>query len=663
MSGYVIAKYLRLSMDDNISDSLSISNQRLLLDGYIEDMEIPNATVLEFIDNGYSGTNMERPALQEMLELARCNGLNCILVKDFSRFSRNVLESGYYIEQVFPLYRIRFISVSDGFDSNDYKGDTGGIDVAFKFLLHEYYSIDLSKKIRSAKHTKMRSGEHIVADATYGYRKNDAGTWEPDEDTAAVVREIYKMALDGLSKIEICKRLFEAGHPTPGEYVELRRGKDIIPKCLWRTGRVRHILTNPQYIGTYVAGRQFCDIVGSRRSIHRDKSEWIMIPDRHPPIISKDIFESVQKVVNAKTKAEFVKQLWGNDTDNPNPKLPEVKIVIPSIPLYGFRKGITGDLEQDPSAANIIKEIFDMALNGVSNVAICDKLTASGYPTPREHIKLSKGHDITPQCCWTIDVVYRILNKVEYAGAYASGKYKKDPNTGKHRKVPKEKWNIMPDVYPAIVTKETYERVHVISPNRKNLQRGDYLLRGKVTCGCCGHTMVRERKSNFVYSCRYTMPNSAASCHRMKISTVELDAIVLCTIKKQAESILNLENLSDLRRAEPNVQHLAECEYQVKQLIGQRQALYEKFIMREIDKEAYEAQRTDYNAQLDRLNARISLHKLAEQKKEAGQKINALAKTALDETTSRQELVNMLVDKVYVLPNNHVEIKWKVSGF
>ncbi len=174
MNDYTIAKYIRLSQDDTISDSLSISNQRLLLDSRIEDMDIPGAQILEFVDNGFTGTNVERPGFQEMIELVRCGGINCIVVKDFSRFARNAIESGFYIEKVFPLYRVRFIAVGDRFDSNDYIDSIGGIDVAFKFMMNEYYS-DLSKKVKSAKHTLMRNGDHIVGGAIYGYRKNDSG--------------------------------------------------------------------------------------------------------------------------------------------------------------------------------------------------------------------------------------------------------------------------------------------------------------------------------------------------------------------------------------------------------------------------------------------------------------------------------------------------------
>jgi DNA invertase Pin-like site-specific DNA recombinase len=169
MDNYVIAKYIRLSRDDAVTDSLSIPNQRALLDRHIGQMGIDNETVLEFVDNGYTGTNYERPAVQEMLDMARNGGIHCIVCKDFSRFGRNIIETGYFIEQVFPMYGIRFIAVTDGYDSADYKGDTGGIDVAFKFLIHEYYSKDLSAKVKSALKIRMNNGESLAVNPTYHF--------------------------------------------------------------------------------------------------------------------------------------------------------------------------------------------------------------------------------------------------------------------------------------------------------------------------------------------------------------------------------------------------------------------------------------------------------------------------------------------------------------
>jgi DNA invertase Pin-like site-specific DNA recombinase len=122
-----MAKYIRLSMEDTKYDSLSIDNQRLLLDRHIDALGIDDVEVLEFVDNGHTGTNFERPGVQELLALVKESKIDCILVKDFSRFGRNSIETGYFIERVFPLFRTRFIAVSDNFDSNDYKEDTGGV--------------------------------------------------------------------------------------------------------------------------------------------------------------------------------------------------------------------------------------------------------------------------------------------------------------------------------------------------------------------------------------------------------------------------------------------------------------------------------------------------------------------------------------------------------
>ena len=132
MNNYTIALYIRLSMEDSKYDSLSIEHQKMILNEFALSMpEAQNAEIREFIDNGFSGTNFERPSVQELIELVRENKIDCILVKDFSRFGRNSLEVGYFIERVFPLFHTRFISVSDSFDSNNFKGDTGGMDVAF----------------------------------------------------------------------------------------------------------------------------------------------------------------------------------------------------------------------------------------------------------------------------------------------------------------------------------------------------------------------------------------------------------------------------------------------------------------------------------------------------------------------------------------------------
>ena len=148
----------------------------------------------------------------------RANQIDCIIVKDFSRFGRNSIETGYFIERVFPLFHTRFISISDDFDSRKFKGDTGGMDVAFKYLISEYYSRDMSIKTKSAKYAKMQRGEYQSKICPYGYRKSADGRMEPDPEAAAVVQLIFQLAAEGINATAITRELFRRNIPTPGQY-------------------------------------------------------------------------------------------------------------------------------------------------------------------------------------------------------------------------------------------------------------------------------------------------------------------------------------------------------------------------------------------------------------------------------------------------------------
>ena len=223
---YVIALYIRLSVEDFKTESLSIPNQKLLLlEKAMSLQEWDNSEVLEFVDNGHTGTNFERPAVQELLTMVQAGKIDCIIVKDLSRFGRNSIETGYFIERVFPLYHTRFISVSDDFDTANFKGDTGGIDIAFKYLISECYSRDMSMKTKSAKYAKMRRGEYQSVICPYGYRKSADGRMEPDEEVSEIVRQIFEWAADGNTAAEITRKLYAMKIPTPGEY-RRNKGKD-----------------------------------------------------------------------------------------------------------------------------------------------------------------------------------------------------------------------------------------------------------------------------------------------------------------------------------------------------------------------------------------------------------------------------------------------------
>lgn len=288
MQGYVVAKYIRLSMDDGKSDSLSIETQRGILDDYIT-KELPDAEVMEFVDNGYSGTNFERPGFQEMIQLVQSGFINCIVVKDFSRFGRSRIEAGYFIERVFPIYTVRFISLSDSFDSAEDMNGSSGLEMMFKMVIHEQYSLDLSRKIKAANRTRMMRGERISKYCAYGYKKVD-NNLEVDEPAAESVRQIFSLRAKGKSISQIAKHLYDAKTPTPSEY----KKQVPNPRCMWEKSIIQKMLNDEQYIGTYVAGKTVPVDVGGKQ-IKVPESDWIRIPNHHPAIIDSATFRNVKQ--------------------------------------------------------------------------------------------------------------------------------------------------------------------------------------------------------------------------------------------------------------------------------------------------------------------------------------------------------------------------------
>ena len=659
MNEYVIAEYIRLSVDDGITESLSIPSQRKIITQYINGLDISNVKILEFVDNGYTGTMMERPALQEMLDLASNGGIDCVIIKDLSRLSRNAPESSYLIERVFPFYRIRFISISDNYDSGDYKETTGGLSISFKYIIHEHYSQDLSKKVKSSKRYKMEHGLSIVAGAIYGYRKNDEGKWEPDSISSNVVQEIYGMAIKGFATSQIRDVLYANRYPTPREHIEMRRGKDVAPECMWTARMVLHILTNEQYTGTYVSGKQESKKVGSHSKNRVDKSKWIIIPDKHPAIVSKADFASVQDLLKYR-KGSITRKPLKSDMSHPKRARMLSGEFISTTPIYGYKKTVNGNWEIDESAEPVIQKIYEMASDGSSYAEICSELLKLGYPTPSEYIKLAKGQEIMPTNIWTVECVRGILKNEQYTGAYVSGKILKDYETGKSYHTPKNEWIVVPNKHPAIISKEIFDKVQ--EKARKKRPR-NYLLRGLTACGCCGYALAYDNSAGGTYRCHHTLVNPDAKCHKMKVIVFELDNAVLSLIKQQAEVILDgggtfqMMNAKDIERShsEYNNQRI-EAEKQMKEH-------YENYRAGKIEQEQYSALMAECTKKIEMLNNQLSILKKAERDKRAKKKTSDIAKEALNESVISREIIPKLIEKIRIFPDNQIVIDWKIADF
>ena len=223
-----IAAYLRLSKADEgglREESNSISMQRALIQTYI-DSHFTDCKVTEYIDDGFSGTDFNRPGVRKLLEDAKNGKLDCVLVKDFSRFGRDYVEVGAYLEQIFPFLGIRFISINDCYDSADGKGSPAEPDVSFKNLLYDLYSKDLSQKVKSALRARKENGEYISPCEPFGYEKSpdDRHMLVVCEDEAAVVRRIFGLAREGVTSCQMAKLLNAENVPTPIEF-KIRKGK------------------------------------------------------------------------------------------------------------------------------------------------------------------------------------------------------------------------------------------------------------------------------------------------------------------------------------------------------------------------------------------------------------------------------------------------------
>ena len=378
--------------------------------------------------------------------------------------------------------------------------------MAFQYLISEFYSRDLSIKYKTAKYVKFRRGEYQSVLCPYGYQKGTDGRMEPDEETAPNVRLIFELAGRGCTSSEIIQELYERKIPTPGEY-KASKGRTIhdISRThqIWQRSTIRNILLDERYIGTYVMGRKQVVEVGSSRVRNRDESECFRIPDHHPAIISKELFQRVQEL---KPKKRCIKK-----------------------------------------------------------------------------------------------------------------------------------------------------NVHL------------YPLRGKVFCGCCGHAMPRNPSKRHFFVCKHTEVDQSAACHGLRIAEKDLEAILYEIISRQAQVILNVENLSNASLLDTKIATHTEYSQRVESCLDRKRVLYEQVLLKEITLEDYKAQKADVDAELERLrqvqgalSAEIAQAKMDAKTKNARLELAQEISAASGLNTA---LADALIERVDIHPGNQVDIVWKMKDF
>lgn len=295
------AIYMRLSRDDEkAGESMSIENQRIILRNYVENNG--GAIIDEYIDDGWSGTNFDRPAVKRMLEDAQAGRIDTIVVKDLSRFGRNYIQVGQYIDYIFPAYGIRFIAISDNVDTAD--RNSAAMDMMpIMNVFNEWHAANTSKKIRAALRASRSAGKYTSSVYPYGYR---AGTDEKrtaviDCEAAAVVKRIFELRLRGMSSRAIAKILTDEKIQNPATHFTKLDGSKWNRPCSsdWTPTTVMWILKNPTYIGSAVQHKTTSVSYKNHKVVNIPKSEWIVRENSHEPIIDRDVWERVQTVNNS----------------------------------------------------------------------------------------------------------------------------------------------------------------------------------------------------------------------------------------------------------------------------------------------------------------------------------------------------------------------------
>ncbi len=307
MSNKTIAIYIRLSMADEMTDfgkveSESIGNQRMYIHHFLnENQELAEEQRIEFVDDGYTATNGNRPQFTEMIERVQKGEIQVICVKDFSRFFRDYIEAGNYLECVFPFLGVRFISINDHYDSEDYKGTTGGLEMVMRNIIYASYSKDLSVKVKSAKRVLMEQGKYGGGHPVYGYALDPKDKYRLiiDKEAAKIVRLMFDMALEGKNTGQIAEYLNQNRVPTRGQYFMARnpntkKYKTTKETSIWSTGQVRVILKNYLYTGAMVCGKQTRITVGSPKT---KEGDMVVVENTHEAIVTQEEYEKAKSII------------------------------------------------------------------------------------------------------------------------------------------------------------------------------------------------------------------------------------------------------------------------------------------------------------------------------------------------------------------------------
>lgn len=636
------AAYLRLSIEDgDKAESNSIGNQRELIRDFAA--ERPGLHLVEeYADDGYTGTNFERPGFKRMMEDIKSGKINCIIVKDLSRLGRNYIEMGKYLEQIFPMMGIRFIAINDNYDNaNTESSDSDSIVVPFKNLLNDSYCRDISIKVRSQLDMKRRKGEFIGGYAIYGYCKDkrNKNRLVVDEYAADIVRSIYRRKLEGMSAQAIAEQLNSENVLAPSEYKRLcglnyHSGFKAGTHAKWQAIQVLRILKNEIYTGTMVQGRRQKINYKIKKIRDVEESGWIRVPNMHEAIIPQKLFDTVQEVLKLDTCASKGQQ---------------------TVNLF------SGIVRCGGCGQNMVRRT--VSKNGKKYIYLHCVTNHNGLGCSSHLISESKLEEV---------VLAALQGKIQQISGL-------EHRLDEINEIPKNERRL----------KSVEEHLKILDKNRAVFQtvrakseqiRSEYQndLAGMVFCADCGRPMEFERlphgaeesKKVCYYICKARQADDKCIGHQIPeklLKALIMDQLHLLIVqlsdkRKVLEELQKIEDVQNpVYRAKGEIMSLTD---KVSQMAKKREQLYADYVAGVVDSEDYQLIREDYSRQYDGLRAALqeAESKKTEVERQIEEYLNMTShlEEHLDNFEFDIQLVKSLVQKIEVSADKRIRI---VFGF
>lgn len=591
---YRTALYLRLSREDgDKTESDSVANQRTLLEAYAADH--PELCIVdEFVDDGYSGSNFERPAFQNLFRELEQGTINCVLVKDLSRFGRNYIEVGRYLERIFPVMRVRLIAVTDNYDSQSAWKTSDSIMVPMRNLLNDAYCRDISVKIKSQLAVKRKRGDFVGSFATYGYQKDPGNHTKliVDELAAETVQDIFRWKInrDDLMLLDVFadKRCTGTNFDRP-EFEQLlkalqeRKVNCIVVKDFSRLGR--NFVETGQYLEQVfpLFGVRFIAINDNYDSLNRQSRDGMLVPIKSMinEMYSKDLSQKIQSCFRSKEARG------------------EIYTPVP----FGYKKDQKNHLVLDEEVSDVVVRIFLWKKSGTKEREIAKKLSAQGIQTPftrRCQLGYLKNTLRVKDPAWQTVFVTKVLENPIYTGTMVYNRIAYDETYRKIGENPRESWRMVPDNHPAIISWKLFDEVSTLREDeqavkeerkkwcRQRRKNNPNIFKGRIFCKKCGEKLVCHWQSDG------TLYFYCASCH-VSISEKDLWNGINKELHQRMEEHRDLQKLVRKSSGKSKLQskeiatkrEIEQASGNIVRLESQKRSGYEQYVLGKISKEKF----------------------------------------------------------------------------